>query len=471
MMADQGKSYKALLDLYDEMFFQKSFTHLLKSSNSSVSFKSSSSPRITKLDSLYTLYVPKCDHASFQVWFEFIILKLLVILNDAKDRYEVEEIAVKLLAKMFESKPPIPIPPLTYQNWSESCYIDTVLVTLFFSGRWFQMIESSDVSKIHIHNILKNILIDDYNKINGKDRDSHHKCVEIRTIIRKLIPHPLSSFNVSETFGAFCDVFPVLKTHKIPYVNLKRKLIDACPRKWSTIDAPITPAWEFMDGDTIESRTGRIILWEEFNGNRITFQNTLAPYIKQFASMDSEAIEYQGNILIHKKVRCFGEYILGGKYRLVSVIVHKSSKNSLNSGHYICYIRPKFDSANWFEYDDLAPKWAKLSELPKDVFLDDGYSRPELYFYEKVRDDIRKIQAPKGYNMDVFDGSKLRLAVKYGDTSVITANVATKVLISSLPKHVSITRDERGIFYYKYSLQEPELVKLLEVVKKYDSSP
>jgi hypothetical protein len=179
--------------------------------------------------------------------------------------------------------------------------------------------------------------------------------------------------------------------------------------------------WDFMDP---LSNGGSRPVWEWMDYPILVFTNGMAPPLKRLDSIEPEMIdtygpdssrdrwEYRntngkrvkvrvpGFGLIRKrvtKIQAFSEYIISDRYRLYAVIMNRGSSPNLREdggGHYNAYVRPFGDRERWYIYDDMGGVWkltpkktatSKKGELPEDAFRGENYSRPEMFFYERVR--------------------------------------------------------------------------------------
>lgn len=466
----QNDSYINILKLCDKYFFQNRILELIKEKRAEIMFYKSKVPRIIPMNAhKYKIYLPNSPKPC---WFEFICTLLLIFLHEPKNKYDAEDIARELYKKIFLCKAPVLKPPIAYQNWNESCYIDSLLVCIFFGGKTFQNINMhKNTSKIS--NQLIAALNYDYELITGKMRYKTLQCNKIRDIIRMIIPHSLGSFGVSETFDALTDTFPCMKTKNIPYVNLHNTIATSYVREksQSLFSTSLVSMWDFIDGDTIRSRLGRIIIWDNFDHPFITFQNTLAPHIKKFGNVSSEILSTNNKKNVHHKIQCFSEYILDKRYKLVYVISHKSPKESLESGHYVVFIRPNFDPKNWYEYDDLRKGWIKLDYLPNEVFTDNEWMRPELLYYEKTKRIVSNVcnNIHNDIYRDVFMGKRVKLCVIYASkiTIILYGDIPALTFCVHTP---NIVMSKQGICYKWKNISHSIACAILNAVKLYDIS-
>ena len=335
--------------------------------------------------------------------------------------------------------------PGLFINNSSSCYLDSLLISLFFGTSDFprKIILESDTSLIDYRGWDEKELSKDLSKRKIKvfkgipnterlyQEDDVKKFAEILQInlvnhykiltekkenitceSRLLISHKFpaignfkkgfGSFPVADIYSFFTDIFPDLKMWYIP-----TKIIDSKGKiKRSKIEERTTFLfWDFIEPSLSE---GSHPIWEEIKSPLLVFQNGLVPPIKNYGEIGTEIIVTQGLLtpdsseskpkfgFVKKQIEKenkFGEYIINDKYRLFAVIRNHgirpitSGIHDFGGGHYTVYIRPIFDVDKWYFYDDLHPFWVstKKGVLPENTFVDDTVSRPELLFYEKVK--------------------------------------------------------------------------------------
>lgn len=261
--------------------------------------------------------------------------------------------------------------PTLYCNWKESCYLDCLLACLMYSK--LPLMDRIKSKKC----MLTSKIVNDYT--NAHKTSSK----EIRDEVIKLIPHDYASFSVSEVYDAFSDFYNL--KFSVPRIVVGG-LIENMEFRDNLVSHQSTgmmSMWDFLDRSTFKTGQGTIHLWDGVSSDYLVFQNTMAPIITMYD---------EGHYMN------FGEYILEKKYRLSGVIIQKGSRPSVDEesdGHYVCYVRSRFNIDAWFYYDDLKDgKWRFVGDLPKIVFKDTNRSRPELFFYEKVRPIRQKISIP-----------------------------------------------------------------------------
>jgi len=290
--------------------------------------------------------------------------------------------------------------PNLYVNWQGSCYLDSLLACIFFAK-----LPLFDKMK-EVNHPLTSRLVLGYQESSGTIQ---RRCINIRKEVMKIIPHSYASFGVSNVYDVLTDVYH-LKVD-IPRIVVGGLLENM---KWktdllTTFNTGMISMWDFMDISATKTGEGTIYLWDGVRCDYLVFQNTLAPVIRGLddpapeRTLDEVQTAKTGKRVITKshKGQVFGEYILGCKYRLSAVIMQQGHRPSFGSdhydGHYCAYIRSKFNVDAWFYYDDLEDgRWKFVGDKPpEEVFRDTKNSRPELYFYERVRPVLAKVVMPK----------------------------------------------------------------------------
>jgi len=340
-------------------------------------------------------------------------------------------------------------------NWSGSCYMDSMIMALFlmannyYRQRIFE-VDPADIdytawtaddlgkkladrgekvykmpcrpgSRIQTESEtraytgrLQAALREDYDRVaEGKEI---FKCTNLRGVFAQCMPRllPFGDFNVSEVYDILTDIFPALKLHDIPAIIANPTLHTT--REGSIESKTMFQMWDYMDpGDETE---GAMPKWDEVDAPMLVFQNGLVPPIRDYGSTNPEKITVHGPIpgkytyttrvvdgtptrvpvpkfgrytTTQKKARAFGEYIIGGRYRLVAAVsvqgFRPRSIAEWGGGHYVAYLRPKGDPEKWYHYNDLGPVWRLMTKdgsLDRRIFVDGSVERPELLFYERI---------------------------------------------------------------------------------------
>lgn len=130
---------------------------------------------------------------------------------------------------------------------------------------------------------------------------------------------------------------------------------------------------------------GEYYYWDKVNDDVLVFDNE-GVWLKDYDTVGTET--YQDTT--YRKRSSFGEYILGGRYRLYGAIIHQgkvpvSHDYSSPGNHFVLYLRPKYDIEKWYLYNDIGPTLTPQDTLPAIVFKGTKRSRPSMFFYEKVQ--------------------------------------------------------------------------------------
>lgn len=302
-----------------------------------------------------------------------------------------------------------------YENWENSCYIDSVLMILFqTSNDWWRrgMLESRlpspidqpqgicDVaggSKIDTPDKLyklrlkvQDALRSDYEHINNKGEII--KCSVLRNLLRECLPSlqedgTWSLFNTAALYDLLASLFPAIA------LSIPTAIIDQQGTQRSTLLKRLNaiPMWDFMDPHTNIEGSYEKILWEDVESNVLVFINGALPRIKKF---DEKGVE-KGHVYINgskinfqvTKARAFGETILNARYRLIGVVTLQGiSPLGEGGSHYISYFLSSCDGGKecWYKYNDLTASAVRINKLPSSgVWEEKGSEMPAMYFYEK----------------------------------------------------------------------------------------
>lgn len=300
-----------------------------------------------------------------------------------------------------------------YKNKNSSCYLDSVAIALLFAkGNFQKAVFDSPITTKYGHEVRK-ILTNDYLSFANNNPKT---CGDLRSIIRKVAPHPIGQYPAFSVYDAFCDIFPSLKMKDVPYIHYTKSLKNAAirPLVYPTENVCLVTVWDFMDGDVLQDREGRVFMWELYQGNHIVFHNTLTPPITHLDNTEEESVDYGGEELVHRKIRCFGETILNGNFELTAVVLHKGPKPTPETevgGHYVLYFKSHFDDG-WYYYDDLEGGGIQKTKLPLTIFTSGNRTRPELLFYARVKN--KRVRFPD-YELlvDVFQGKTGKVILDY----------------------------------------------------------
>ena len=277
-----------------------------------------------------------------------------------------------------------------YCNWENSCYLDSLMMVLYYSkGDILNIILNIDIDSLEyrvldnagilkfinpfldsdirtladVKNAAKNMcmaMTNDYNRLIKGDR---LQCKRVREILRECDPdmytHAWTIYSAAEIYDTIAHLFLPLMieyTYKVNGIVGKQK-------------KSMFSFWEFMANDKPN------IEWDNIVSNILVFRNTgLA--IRHYNSPDDETISMGENFVTLHKDRIFGKVILN-RYDLVGVVMLQGTQPGQDSGsHYVSYINT---NDGWFYYDD-AGVWENRSNID-NVFNEEHGNKPELYFY------------------------------------------------------------------------------------------
>lgn len=303
-----------------------------------------------------------------------------------------------------------------------SCYIDSLLMVMFFSDTEFfrdgvlafdpysirdqyrgEFCEESagEIRDIpgYVKKIQDQIRIDLQNLHSGK---AQHSCTPLRKLLLSCLPSMKKDknwevFSVRELYAAFVAMFPRLQmmapSQRIYKTEPPGPIEDRLYRVFTM--------WDFMDthlnveGDYIN------ILWEKINCPLLVFTNSLTPRIQKFNKLGVESgvhkINHEKFPWKAEKGRKFGEFILGGKYELIGVITITGVQKGAEGGsHYVCYF--KTSDGDWNYYNDLKNYAVSIEKLPKEgVWVEKNGKVPEMYFYRRLKGAINPLDYFRHY--------------------------------------------------------------------------
>lgn len=419
-----GEDLEALIALYDEYFFGR----LIKAYGSY-------SPENIDEDNI--------EWSLLEYLFEIYIPHLLKTYPALKSPLYQRKIMLCMYHKIFGVG--LDETLHFYTNWSNSCYLDVVAIALLFAKGPFQnIILNSPINPKYkdLATQTRSILNQDYLSLTNPSSELK-VCKSLRSVIRKVVPHPIGQFSAFETYDAFCDLFPDLKTQGIPYVHYTKSLANAKVRTVPLREefVCLSSMWDFMDGDVLKDREGRVFMWERFIGNHIVFYNSYSPYISNLSSLRRETVEYDDFSITHTKIRKFGRHILDNTFELTAAVIHKGQKPIQGGevgGHYVLFFLSPLDE-EWYYYDDLEGGGIHQVDFPENAFVSGESERPELLFY--VRVDNKRARIPD-YRLlvDEFEDEdtkivldyalrdKVRVSVNDGEVELMTRKEAQSVL-------------------------------------------
>jgi hypothetical protein len=327
-----------------------------------------------------------------------------------------------------------------FENWSASCYLDSVLMVLFdsISPFWRKNIMDVNVSAINYTGRISGADVTSINtvdkmrtqarKIQAQIKDDYSsthglgvsgekkiiKCTMLRQLLAEVVPsmRPYGRwvlFNTGAVYDAIVEVFPDL-TLDIPY-QIHRWV----PGDFGTEDSGYSSdsvdyaseasltMWDYLDPltDLEEHHDYKEIRWDLIDTPVLVFYNGGTPRIRNFGRSGRERgyVYIQGDrtgtIKKHEfdiiKGRSFGPTIIDDRYRLIGVITLEGvSPTNEGGSHYTAHFLGTDE--NWYYYNDLGVSGArgatviKVDHLPDEgVWMESGSSMPSMYFYQKVK--------------------------------------------------------------------------------------
>lgn len=425
--------FEKLFYFYDKTMFSGKLTYLMKKKQKSFLVKIVN--RYDKLSLLdignaFIFFVHQKYKGTYEDYFlitKYLIIEFLIILfahiDDSDDIFKCQgKLYMCLLNEYFGIKKKDPNRKIVYikeshifpkllSNWSESCYLDSLLSVLIFGDcsdirkNLFNKKYTSDPTNfknplttkttntpekaenysLKLQNQLKKI----YKlSLNVSDEYETFECVDLRKLLlysnpkmAKIIErgdrkyYRYKTYTPSEIYHTLSTLFDLY--YVIPVLIGGKK--NVTKRNMFT-------TWEFVDPS--ENKEGEDILWDKINAPYLVFQSGVYPKLKNYSAAGPQEISVldfkNGNMKIATRTvniqRVFGEYILNDKYRLFGIVVHRGYTSA---GHYISYIRPFFNLESWFYYDDIDQEFHEI-RFSKTMFANTSSSRPEMLFYIKV---------------------------------------------------------------------------------------
>ena len=314
----------------------------------------------------------------------------------------LHDLGVSIVSK--EPQEDIGVPPALleeipgYKWYQESCYIDSLLVLLFYihSGYWREKLFKTDVSTI------------DYREAPPCDIDSDIDTPEkVRSLAARVqtqlksdytnLPQQISAMTCTLSRSLLAQCQPAMRPEgKWDIYNITA-IYDLLANLYDMkLSIPIEiqyydqTAKSHISGGAIEMKklsaigfidyltdsknpTGNypLIKWNLVMSPVLVFQNSGVPLHKL-----NEAGEEEVDGESVTKIRAFGETILEDRYRLTGVAM------LLNDNHYVSYFRAR--NGEWYSYNDLGGRARKIEQIPKAVWSSEPHSLPEMYFYERM---------------------------------------------------------------------------------------
>jgi hypothetical protein len=314
-------------------------------------------------------------------------------------------------------------PKTGYAWWSNSCYIDSVLMIMLSckSNFWRDVLFNTnietitypagtcDVPEIEIK-YQRRLLKENARRLQRQFKSDYKdlqdgtqglKCSNIRRLLGECKPIITSGqlYNSSDLYAVIADLFPDLK-FVLPYH------LSGSPSKKqkSSLSAPLAV---FEMTDFVREDETKEYEWDKVDSNILVFANGGVPRIKDFSTLGREkGYNYfmdQKFTYEIEKVRAFDLTILDGRYELVGVVVLTGvSAHGEGGSHYISYFkaldgRKPLDtdpgvylqadlSGRWYYYNDSAGGSVKYVEniVEEGIFSEKNRKMPSMYFYSKI---------------------------------------------------------------------------------------
>lgn len=305
--------------------------------------------------------------------------------------------------------------PFGYSYWSNSCYLDSLLIVLLenISPFWRKAIMEADLDKVtyrrnacekpesKIDTIPK---LREYSKSVQRQIKADFKAMPISqnlqcSMLRSLLIDCLPSmkkknswviYSVVNIYDALSSMFPGLVIDvPVQIHRWKSQLNRRIPDPINYQRESTLLMWDYLD-PLVGSRGEDVkqIRWDLFESPVIVFYNGGTPRIKTF----NQAGREKGVNIIARdnypfdvtKARAFGETIINGRYELVGVITLLGVPIKGEGGsHYVGHFMGT--DGNWYFYDDMISKIVLVEKLPvTGVWKEEKGQMPAMYFYQKV---------------------------------------------------------------------------------------
>lgn len=297
------------------------------------------------------------------------------------------------------------IPKRGYIYWENSCYIDSLLVTLLLniSGFWRSGmlnvdIDSYDYSagfencpKARMRSLAKDVQTELGTDLSNfiQDKREGQKCTNVRKLMAECLDlRPRGSWsthNVADLYSTFAILFPDINMD-IPfrvYSKIRPKEYTRGRLQYSRIAA--LTMWEFMEPFKLDSPLVKQNDWDLCRPYILVFTNGGIPRIKHFNDPNPEMVRVafsKATVQIDKG-NVFGPNILDGRYTIVGVIMLLGVGSEGGGSHYVAYFMGSAEK--WYYYDDLSSNITSLIEgLPENVWHENSTEMPAMYFYQRV---------------------------------------------------------------------------------------
>jgi hypothetical protein len=182
--------------------------------------------------------------------------------------------------------------------------------------------------------------------------------------------------SVSTVYNLLCEEIPQL-CMSIPFL-LKKS------RKIKVEKIPLLTMWDFIEF----SNDKKGILWNRILCDFLVFYNSGTPRLKHLNSLKPEksinTIDNTVYTSIPQKKACFDKFILNRQYICVYVIILQNiSPTGEGGSHYFSYFLNE-DENKWYMYNDISPTFIKLDKIPDDIWREENFNMPAMYFFKRM---------------------------------------------------------------------------------------
>lgn len=305
-------------------------------------------------------------------------------------------------------------------RWHEnSCYIDSLLMVMFFSiaDKWRNVFFDVDVTEYPpVLECTGGATIDDVNQFRTKVQqqleadfnelelgETNPKCRQLRQYLVQCEPDTREhgvwvTYNVGNMYSALVRIFPYLNMDIPEVSDLTPPTRRQTARSLCTVSDYMINEFPVLEPGVKATRW--IIDWDRYDGDILVLQNEGQPRIRFFDQVGEEHRtiripvgqdekgkmryrEEKSNIF---KSKALNYTILQDRYTLVGVVTLEGI--GLNSGaggtHYVAHFLA--DDGKWYFYNDLKGGNAReVAELPRaGVWEEANNKMPALFFYART---------------------------------------------------------------------------------------
>lgn len=234
-----------------------------------------------------------------------------------------------------------------YVNWTNSCYLDSVLMVMLANkfNFWLRGIFDSDISGIYQEaaNKLRKEFADDYKVLTGEKKQEELYCINIRNILAEHDPtlkvgHRWIMQNPGNVYADIVTIFPHLAMD-IPYRIFRSEMGEYESMKYRK--EPALTMWDYI-GQNENDEDFKEIMWDDVKSPVLVFTNGGVPRVTIFDETGDEDTtniiggeKYEQTV---EKTRAFGPQIIHGRYTLVGAVTLQGVRKGKEGGaHYISY--------------------------------------------------------------------------------------------------------------------------------------